>query len=100
MGAADAEGEQSRPEMSACVNGEAPPLRQGGHEVRAAPVVAEGARALDPPHPHLVQDLGSTDAGLAGNGDRELSTRLQDYVDCYVPNYCSTWVVLLPGRET
>ena len=89
MGAADAEGEQSRPEMSACVDGEAPPLRQGGYEVGAAPVVAEGTRALDPPHPHPAQDLGSIDARLAGNGDRELSTRLQDYVDCNVPNYGS-----------
>jgi len=100
VGGAEAEGDQPRPEVPAGVDGEAPPLRQAGHEVGAAPVVAEGTRALDPPHPHLVQDLGSTDAGLAGNGDRELSTRLQDYVDCYVPNYCSTWVVLLPGRET
>jgi hypothetical protein len=67
-------------------SGATPRCAWPGHEVRAALIVVEGVRALGPPHPHLVQDLGSIDAGLAGNGGRELSTRLQDYVDCNVPN--------------
>jgi len=50
---------------------EAPPLGEVGHEVRAAPIVAKGARVFDLAQHHLVQVVGGFDAGLAGDGDGE-----------------------------